>query len=111
MMRLGTSIASVVAAIVLSACQMGAPLEQSAEDIARAQAKSVVNGVVAQKLPGVNAAPVTDCIIDSAKLSEIFTIAKGTVVGVTDETVSTVMGVAQRPETVRCIAQNGLSLL
>lgn len=91
----------------LSACTLG----QSAEEVARNQAKSVVNTVVAQKMPGVNAAPVTDCIIDNASMSEIYTISKGAVVGVTNDTVSAVMTIAQRPATMQCIAKNGLSLL
>ncbi|MFC5737675.1 hypothetical protein DFO80_10643 [Rhodobacter sp. 140A] len=98
---------SLLAAAALSACTMG----QSAEEVARAQAKSVVNGVVAQKMPGVNAAPVTDCIIDNASMGEVYSIAKGAVVGVSADTVSTVMTIAQRPATMSCIARNGLGVL
>lgn len=100
----------IAACLALAACQMGTPLQQSAEEVARAQAKSVINTVVAQKMPGVNAAPVTDCIIDNATLPEIFTIAKGAVTGVSNETIATVLSVSKRPETASCIARNTLGL-
>ncbi len=100
------AILSAVAA--LSACMGGAGL--SPEALARSQAKSVVNSVVAQKLPGVNVAPVTDCVIDNASMSEIYTISKGAVVGVDAATVTTVMTIVKRPDTLNCITKNGLSL-
>ncbi|MFT3689869.1 succinate dehydrogenase [Paenirhodobacter sp.] len=91
----------------LSACTLG----QSAEEVARNQAKSVVNTVVAQKMPGVNATPVTDCVIDNASMPEIYTISKGAVVGVSPDTVNAVMTIAQRPATMQCVAQKGMGLL
>lgn len=100
-------VIAVGVSVGLSACTLG----QSAEEVARAQAKSVVNTVVAQRMPGVNAAPVTDCVIDNATMSEIYTISKGAVVGVTEETVTTVLSIARRPDTVGCITRNSLSLL
>jgi len=104
------TVASIVALTGLCACQMSAPLQQSAEEAARGQAKMVVNTVVESKMPGLNAAPVTDCIIDNASMNEIFTIAKATVTGIDNGTVSTVMDVAKRPDTVTCIAKNKLGL-
>ncbi|WP_295535103.1 succinate dehydrogenase [uncultured Thioclava sp.] len=104
------SLAFLVALTGLCACQMSAPLQQSAEEVARGQAKTVVNTVVESKMPGLNAAPVTDCIIDNASMNEVFTIAKATVTGIDDSTVSTVMDVAKRPDTVTCIAKNKLGL-
>ncbi|MFC3059181.1 succinate dehydrogenase [Paenirhodobacter populi] len=100
----------LTAAAALSACTMGGT-GLSPEAIARGQAKSVVNSVVAQKMPGVNAAPVTDCIIDNASMSEIYSISRGAVVGVDADTVNTVMTIAKRPDTLSCITRNGLSLL
>lgn len=107
-MRVSLIIAAAGCAV--SACTMGG-LGQSAEELARSQAKTVVNSVVAQQMPGVNAAPVTDCIIDNASMGEVYTIGKGAVGGITAETVSTVMTVAQRPDSMSCIAKNSLSLL
>jgi predicted ThiF/HesA family dinucleotide-utilizing enzyme len=104
------AIVSIVALTGLCACQMSAPLQQSAEEAARGQAKTVVNTVVESKMPGLNAAPVTDCIIDNASMNEVFTIAKAAVTGIDDSTVSTVMDIAKRPDTVTCIAKNKLGL-
>ncbi len=77
----------------------------------RDTAKTVVNQVVETRFPGVNAAPITDCIIDNASVSEILTIAKASVVGIQPDTVDTVIDISQRPDTVACIAKNSLKLL
>lgn len=93
--------------LLLGACVQA---NDAADTVARGTAKSVVNGVVAQKFPGVNAAPVTDCVIDNATRFEIFDIAKAGATGVTPSTVETVTTIASRPETVQCISKNGLGL-
>lgn len=103
-MRLALSICAVLA---LGACQAA---NDTADTVARNTAKGVVNGVVANKFPGVNASPVTDCVIDNATRFEIFDIAKAGATGVTPATVETVTTIAQRPETVQCISKNGLGL-
>lgn len=82
-----------------------------ADTFAREQAKTVVNGVVEQRFPGVNAAPVTDCIIDAASAGEILSIARASVTEVTDATVQTVLEIAQRPEALNCIVENSLAPL
>ena len=92
----------------LAACEAG---NQVADTLARERAKAVVNTVVAQRLPGVNVAPVSDCIIDAASAREIVQIASASVTGVTPEVAQQVIGIAQRPEAVQCIAQNSLILL
>ena len=100
------------AVLALSACNMGTGIvQQSAEEIARGQAKQVVNGVVQTRFPGVNAAPITDCIIDNATLPEIFEIAKGAATGTTPAATQVVIGIAQRPATITCMTQAGLGLL
>lgn len=98
------ALALILAGLSLAACSAG-------ETAVRDQAKGVVNTVVAKKLPGVNAAPVTDCVIDNASMGEVFTIAKGAKFGITEGTVQTVMTVLKRPATTQCIANNGLKLL
>ena len=84
---------------------------RAADTVARDQAKIVVNGVVTDRFPGVNPAPVTDCIIDAASAGEILSIAGAAVTGVTESTVRQVLDIAQRPEAVQCIASNSISLL
>lgn len=111
MRRLRNGHARVIlgtAALALSGC--GAANE-AADALARDRAKTVVNGVVEDKFPGVNAAPVTDCIIDAASAGEIISIAGASVTGVTASTVDTVLEIARRPEAVKCVAENSLSLL
>jgi len=76
--------------------------------IARDAAKSVVNGVVQTRFPGVNAAPLTDCIIDNASGSEVIQIAQAAVVGTTPATTDLVVEIAGRPETIRCGLSNVL---
>lgn len=96
------------AVIALSACVAG---NQVADTFARERAKSVVNTVVGQRFPGLNTAPITDCVIDAASAGEIIQIASASVSGVTSETAQQVIAIAQRPEAVQCIAQNSLTLL
>ena len=85
--------------------------EEIVQDTIRLQAKQVVNGQVAQRFPGLNAAPITDCIIDAASTEEILSIGATAVTGVSTSTTDLVMSIAQRPETVSCIASNGTGLL
>lgn len=107
-MRRFYRLAFILLPVALSAC--GAA-NKAADAIARDQAKSVVNGVVEARLPGVNVAPVTDCIIDAASASEILSIAGASVTGVSDNTVNLVLEISQRPKSVKCIAENSLTLL
>ena len=87
----------------VSACSLTDALLQ---DTVRAKAKTVVNGLVAQQFPGVNAAPVTDCIMDNASSSEILSLGQAAVVGVTPTTSQLMTTIAGRPETLLCIATN-----
>jgi hypothetical protein len=101
-------ILTVVALMTLASCDTA---QEAVTQGTRETAKTVVNGVVENKFPGVNAAPITDCIIDNASVSEILVIAKASVVGVKQDTVDTVVDISKRPETAACIAKNGLKLL
>ncbi|QBX99638.1 succinate dehydrogenase [Rhodophyticola sp. CCM32] len=94
--------------LTLTACNLA---QDTANTIARDQARGVINGIVAERFPGINAAPVTDCVVDNASAQEILTVARAALVGVTDQTVTTVTGILQRPDTVRCIAENALTSL
>ena len=88
----------VLAAVLsLSACET-----EFGDRVARAQARAVVNDVIEKRFPGVDASPVTDCIIDNATGAEIAEIAAGAVTGVTDRTAWKVIQIAQRPATVQC---------
>lgn len=104
----GRFILAVTALAGASAC---AAVNDAADTVARERAKSVVNTVVSQRFPGLNAAPITDCVIDAASAGEIIQIASASVSGVTPETTQQVIQIAQRPEAVQCIAQNSLTLI
>ncbi len=95
-------------AVLLTGCTAA---NDAADTLARDRAKAVVNGVVSDRFPGVNAAPITDCIIDAASAREIISIASASVTGVNQSTVETVLEIAQRPEAVQCIAENSIKLL
>ncbi|WP_120499544.1 succinate dehydrogenase [Roseovarius sp. EL26] len=100
-------LVSIAAFGLLTAC---AAANDAVDNVAQDQAKTVVNGVVSDKFPGVNAAPVTDCVIEAASASEIISIAGASVTGVTQSTVETVLEIASRPDAVNCIAENSISL-
>ncbi|MEL7254041.1 MAG: succinate dehydrogenase [Pseudomonadota bacterium] len=104
-MRIGAAVAAPLLVMGCGAAQ------DAADTVARDRAKLVVNGVVDQRFPGVNAAPVTDCIIDAASAGEIIQLGSASVTGVTQSTVEQVVEIAAREESVRCIAQNSSSLL
>jgi len=89
--------AAAVLLLALSACDT-----PFGTQLARAQAKSVVNEVIHQRVPGIDPTPVTDCIIDNATGSEIVDIAGAAVTGITDQTVVKVFEIAGRPDTVDC---------
>ncbi len=102
--------------IISLALVMGcSALQQGADELARDRAKLSVNAAVADRFPGVNAAPVTDCVIDNASAQEILSLAEASITasatGVTDRTVSLVTDIVRRPETLRCLATNAISLL
>jgi hypothetical protein len=105
-MRVWVTLAA--AAIALSGCMQD--LGPTGDTLARDAAKGVVNGVVQTRFPGVNAAPLTDCIIDNASPSEIFQIGQAALLGTTQATTSLILEIASRPDTVRCGLNNSLGL-
>ncbi len=96
------------ALVALASCGV---VSEATDDLARQQAKQTVNQVVANRFPGANAAPVTDCIIDAADAGEILSLAGAAVTGVTQRTIDTVVNIAARPDAISCLARNSLSLL
>lgn len=97
----------IVATFGLSACLDGAT---SVDDVARSGAKTVVNGIVASRFPGVDASVATDCVIDNASTAEIVEIGQAAIVGTTSATTALVLEIAQRPDTVSCIAGDTLGI-
>lgn len=96
----------VAGMLALTACANGAG---QTDKIARQAAKGVVNNVLSARFPGADVSPITDCVIDNATGAEVLQIAQAAVVGSTAQTSQLVLGIAQRPESVRCIAEKTLT--
>ena len=95
-----------VASMVLAGCMQD--LGPAGDTFARDAAKGVVNNVVQSRFPGVDAAPFTDCIIDSASSGEILEIGQAALIGTTPATTNLVVEIASRPDTVRCAVSKSL---
>lgn len=91
---------------LLAACNT--PL---ADQIARDAARSAVNPVLARQFPGVPLEPVTNCVIDNASAGEIVTLATSSRQGVTDASTRIVLDIVRRPDTLNCLATDGLPVL
>ena len=81
---------------------------QQQDELARDAAKQAVRPVIQERLPGVPAEAATDCVIDNATASEILSLAADAVTGPTANTVEIVSDVLSRPETLTCLATEGL---
>lgn len=101
-------VASLAGIALLAGCAVA---NDVADAVARDRAKRVVNTVVTDRFPRVNPAPVTDCIIDAASANEILRLATVGANGATPEVAQEVYDIARRPDSVQCIARNGLTLL
>ncbi|MEJ6393724.1 succinate dehydrogenase [Gymnodinialimonas sp. 2305UL16-5] len=86
----------------LSACVGN--VQGAADQVARDQARLVVNSEIARRAPGVDVQALTDCVIDNASASEIVTIAGGYAVGNTSAASNTITGILERRDTIRCTA-------
>ena len=105
-MRLLASLG--VASMMLAGCMQD--LGPAGDALARDAAKSVVNTAVQARFPGVDARPLTDCIIDNASSAEIIQIAEGAIVGANAATTDLIVRIAERPDTIRCTVNNSLGL-
>jgi len=81
------------------------------DELTRDAAKRVVRPILQERLPGVPVEPATDCIIDNATSGELLSLAADAVTGPTANTVEIVSDIATRPETIRCLATEGLPAL
>lgn len=93
-------------AVALAACS-----PESQDQIARSAARSTVSNVVAERLPGVPVQPAIDCIIDNANATQIYALAADSVTGPTESSVEIVRDVVAKPETLSCLASQGLPAL
>lgn len=97
---------AVVSIVALAGCS-----SEFQDELARDAAKSAVRPVLQDRLPGVPVEPATDCVIDNASSSEILSLAADAVTGPTASTVEIVSDILVRPDTLSCLATEGLPSL
>ena len=97
---------AILASIALTACTAA-----QQDDLARDAAKRQVRPILAERLPGIPLEPATDCVIDNASAQEILSLAADSVTGPTASTVEIVTRIISRPETIQCLATEGLPVL
>ena len=102
------SLLSLCAVTALAGCLQD--IGPTGDALARDAAKGVVNSAVQTRFPGVDARPLTDCIIDNASSAEIIQIAESAIVGTSAATTNLIVKIAERPETVRCTVNKSLGL-
>ncbi|MFP7569874.1 hypothetical protein [Marivita sp. S2033] len=96
-------LASVV---LLSACSV-----QQQDQIAREAARSAITPVLVERFPGVPLEPTLNCVIYNASAVQIRALAVDSVAGTTQSTVQIVTDIVSQPETLTCLAANGLPAL
>lgn len=80
-----------------------APAPTVLDAASRSIARSVVNSEMQKRLPGVNVAPYTDCVVNNATTAELIDIAQMSRSGVAG-TADSVAAIVSRPATSQCIA-------
>lgn len=99
-------MALVPALLLLAGCNV-----QAQDEIARSAARSTTSRVLVERLPGVPLQPAVNCVINNASAQQILALAADSVTGPTESTFQVVSGILQQPETLRCLAAEGLPAL
>lgn len=113
-MYLKLSAAFGAAALLLAGCVAPLPTATTApvttmpaptvlDAASRVVARNVINSEMQKRLPGVNVAPYTDCVVNNATTAELIDIAQMSRSGVTG-TADSVAAIVSRPATTQCIA-------
>ncbi|WP_300584655.1 hypothetical protein [Marivita sp.] len=92
--------------LTLAACS-----PQAQDRIARDAARSAITPVLIERFPGVPLEPALNCVIDNASAVQIRALALDSVTGPTESTVQIVTDIVSKPETIRCLAVEGLPAL
>jgi hypothetical protein len=92
--------------LVLAGCTA-----QQQDQIARDAARSAITPVLIERFPGVPLEPALNCVIDNASAVQIRALALDSVAGPTESTVQIVTDIVSRPETLTCLAAEGLPAL
>ena len=105
-MRLFRILAGSALVALTAACS-----QQAQDQVAREAARATVSRVVAERLPGVPVQPAIDCVIDNANATQIRALAADAVLGVTESSAQIVSDIVSKPETLTCLAAEGLPAL
>ena len=92
--------------LVLAGCTV-----QQQDQIARDAARSAITPVLIERFPGVPLEPALNCVIDNASAVQIRALALDSVAGPTESTVQIVTDIVSQPETLTCLAAEGLPAL
>lgn len=68
----------------------------------RQVARTAISTQMAQRLPGVDVTPYTDCVVNNATTAELIDIAQASNAGLA--TADSVAAIVSRPATTQCIA-------
>ena len=97
---------ALIGLVAISACS-----PQAQDQIARDAARSAITPVVQERFPGVPLEPTIDCVIDNASAVQIRALAADAVLGPTESTAQIVTDIVSKPETLTCLAAEGLPAL
>jgi hypothetical protein len=97
---------AVAACLVLGGCSV-----QQQDQIARDAARSAITPVLVERFPGVPLEPALDCVIENASAVQIRALALDGVTGTSESTVQIVTDIVSKPETLTCLAAEGLPAL
>ncbi|KAF0677335.1 hypothetical protein [Profundibacterium mesophilum] len=79
------------------------------DDLTRAAARNAIRPIIAERFPGVPLEPGIDCLIDNASSDELLALGADSITGPTAATQQIVLTIAARPETINCLATDGLN--
>ncbi len=97
-------VAAIGALLALASCA------DVQDELARDAAKRTVRPALAENFPGVPLEPASDCVINNASASELTRLALAAgQPAVSPQTSALVVEIATRPETIRCLATDGLA--
>ena len=92
--------------LLLAACT-----PQQQDELTRDAARTAIRPVLAEQFPGVPLEPASDCVIDNATSGELLSLAADAVTGATASTAEMVTQIVSRPDTLECLAREGLPAL
>ncbi|PZX46628.1 hypothetical protein LY56_00831 [Roseinatronobacter thiooxidans] len=97
-------VAAIGALLALASCA------DVQDELARDAAKRTVRPALAENFPGVPLEPASDCVINNASANELTRLALAAgQPAVSPQTSALVVEIATRPETIRCLATDGLA--